>query len=190
MTYKAFDDRCSRLIETLRGTVLEVGAGRGANFDALDSSVRWVGLEPNERNRRDLRRNAQAAGHGGAPLAAGCEEIPLEDASVDAVLGTFVLCSVREVDRSLAEIVRVLRPGGSFVFCEHVAAPAGTGKRWLQRVITPITVCLDHGCHWDRSTAQAIERAGLTMTQLDDADVATGSWIPATPCIVGMAVKA
>ncbi len=187
MTYQVFDELCASLIGTLRGTVLEVGAGRGANFDALDSSVRWIGLEPNERRRRDLRRNALAAKQRELPLAASCEEIPLGDDSVDAVLGTFVLCSVCDLDRSLAEIMRVLRPGGSFVFCEHVAAPPGTGKRWLQGVITPITVRIDHGCHWDRPTAAAISAAGLVTTQIDSVDVAGTSWTPATPCIVGMA---
>ena len=116
----AYDTVKRSLFADLRGTVLEIGAGKGANFGLLPGQVRWVGLEPAGRRRRRLAR-----GHAGVVLAGIGEQIPLRDHSVDAVISTIVLCSVRDQDRVLTEVRRVLRPGGVFVFCEHVAAPAG-----------------------------------------------------------------
>jgi SAM-dependent methyltransferase len=93
------------LFADLRGTVLEIGAGKGANFGLLPGQVRWVGLEPGRRRRR------LAQGRPGLVLAGVGERIPLRDHSVDAVVSTIVLCSVRDQDQVLAEVRRVLRPG-------------------------------------------------------------------------------
>jgi SAM-dependent methyltransferase len=99
-------------------------------------------------------------GGGGRRVVAGwAEEIPLLSASVDVVLSTAVLCSVDDLGVVLAEIRRVLRPGGRFVFLEHVAAPRGSGLRRLQRMIAPITRVVDRGCDPSRDIAPAIEAA-------------------------------
>jgi ubiquinone/menaquinone biosynthesis C-methylase UbiE len=92
---------------------------------------------------------------------APAERIPLPDASVDAVAATVVLCSVADQDEVLAEVRRVLRPAGRFVFFEHVAAPAGTWSRRLQRCVTPVTRRFDGGCDPGRETWRAIETAGF-----------------------------
>lgn len=92
-------------------------------------------------------------------LAARAEQIPLPSASVDAVLSTAVLCSVDNLTAVLTEIHRVLRPGGRFVFLEHVAAPPGSGLRRLQRMVAPITRVADRGCDPSRDIAPAIEAA-------------------------------
>jgi ubiquinone/menaquinone biosynthesis C-methylase UbiE len=92
-------------------------------------------------------------------LAGRAEEIPLPSASVDAVLSTAVLCSVNDLSAVLAEIRRVLRPGGRFVFLEHVAAPQGSALRRMQRMIAPITRVVDRGCDPSRDLAPAIEAA-------------------------------
>jgi ubiquinone/menaquinone biosynthesis C-methylase UbiE len=130
----AYASRKSELIGALRGTVLEIGAGRGRNFGYFRSGVDWIGLEPNQRQHRHLARRAAGYGYHRPILAAPAERIPLPDASVDAVLATVVLCSVADQGRVLAEIQRVLRPGGAFVFFEHVAAPAGTRLRRVQQI--------------------------------------------------------
>ena len=94
------------------------------------------------------------------------EHIPLPDSSVDAVLATIVLCSVRDQDRALAEIVRVLRPGGRFVFFEHVAAARGTWTRRWQALTGPFSRAFDHGCDPTRETWRALERAPLHELEL------------------------
>ncbi len=150
----------ARLVGELRGRVLELGAGGGSNFPLLAPGVDWVGLEPARRPRRRLVRQGHQV------LDAGAEDIPLEADSVDAVLATVVLCSVRDQDRALAETARVLRPGSRFVFFEHVAAPRGTWFRRLQQAGAPFNRALDHGCHPARETWRALERAPFRELEL------------------------
>lgn len=160
------DDRLDALerefVARVRGRVLEIGAGEGENFGAFDPSVEWVGLEPDARRRAELATRAREWRHEAEPLDAVAESIPLPDASVDAVVGTYVLCSVTDPAAALAEIRRVLVPGGRVVFVDHVTAPPGTVKRAVQRVATPFSKRFCHGCHWDRDTERALVSAGFT----------------------------
>jgi SAM-dependent methyltransferase len=156
-----------RLIGGLRGTVLELGAGRGANFANLSPDVSWIGLEPHDRTRAALVRTAAAQDlRSRQVLAAPAERIPLPEASVDAVLSTVVLCSVTDLDATLAEVRRVLRPGGRFVFFEHVAAPPGTWTHRLQRMAAPVTRTFDKGCDPCRGIGTAIRAAGFASVEL------------------------
>ncbi|WP_261165120.1 class I SAM-dependent methyltransferase [Microbacterium sp. Marseille-Q6965] len=154
--WSAYASARDEAIRRLRGRVLEIGAGYGANFAHLSTGVEWIGLEPSARRSVALADNARRHGHGAAPLVAGAEAIPLPDASVDVVLATTVLCSVRDQGRVLEEAGRVLVPGGRLLLAEHVAAPRGTGTRRLQRLARPITRLLDHGCDPARDTEGAV----------------------------------
>lgn len=154
------------LIGALTGTVLEIGAGRGANLSTLTRATHWIGLEPSGARRRKLR---QACGSfaGSTEVAAGrAERLPLGDASVDAVLATIVLCSVSDQDRALAEVVRVLRPGGVFVFFEHVAPPPRTWSSRAARLWAPLSRTFDHGCDPTRRTWEALDRSGLDIASM------------------------
>lgn len=155
-----FERLCDELVATVAGTVVEIGAGTGANFGALRRDVYWIGIEPHRRTRTQLAEAAASAGFD-APLDARAEQIPLPDATADVVLSTLVFCSVDDLDRAMAEAVRVLRPGGRLVFAEHVIAPPGTYVRGLQRVATPLVSRLDRNCHWTRDPLAAADRAGF-----------------------------
>lgn len=161
MPYPEFERRRARLVGTLHGRLLEIGAGSGANFDALAADAEWIGLEPDAGARTELDAAAAARGYPTPALFSPAESIPLESASMDAVLGTAVLCSVADPAAVLAEVCRVLRPGGRVVFAEHVAAPPSSFKRWLQTAATPLSVRLDHGCHWNRDTGALLEGSRL-----------------------------
>lgn len=163
----AYAARKRELFGGLEGTVLEIGAGEGANFGYLRGDVRWLGLEPNARRRRMLARVAAAYGHRGEIIAAPAERVPLRDAAVDAVISTITLCSVADQAATLAEVRRVLRPGGTFVFFEHVAAPAGTTVRLLQRCCAPFSRRFGAGCDPARETWRAIEAAGFADVRLE-----------------------
>ncbi len=176
------------LIGGLRGTVLEVGAGTGANFGFLASGVDWIGLEPESNDTDELRRNAARYGFRSEPLVASCEDIPLAEGSVDAVLSTLVLCSVDDQLRSLAEVLRVLRPGGSLVFIEHVAAAPRTLLRGVQRAATPVTSRFDRGCHLARETVDAIRQSGLEIAELHEYRMPSGLGFT-VPFAAGRAVK-
>ena len=118
--------------------MLEIGAGTGANFGLLSGDVDWIGLEPDRGRRRELAESRA----GCMILDARAERIPLPDSSVDGALATIVLCSVRDQDRALAEIVRVLRPGGRFVFFEHVAARSRDVDTTVAGAGRPVQPCL------------------------------------------------
>ncbi|XP_020979401.1 methyltransferase-like protein 7A isoform X4 [Arachis ipaensis] len=120
----------SQVLSNLKGKalkILEVGIGTGPNLSyyANDSDVHVVGIDPNPKMEKYARSSARLAGlllSNFEFFQAVGEAIPLSDASVDAVVGTLVLCSVKDVDLALKEVKRVLRPGGKYVFVEHVAA--------------------------------------------------------------------
>jgi ubiquinone/menaquinone biosynthesis C-methylase UbiE len=168
--------------------VLEVGAGTGANFGMLASDVDWIGLEPEARDTEELRRAAARRGFRREPLVASCEAIPLPDSSVNGVLCTLVLCSVEDQLRALAEIIRVLRPGGSLVFVEHVAAPPRTLLRWVQRLATPVSSRFDRGCHLARETVDGIRQSGLDIEELHEYRMPSGLGFT-IPFAAGRAVK-
>jgi SAM-dependent methyltransferase len=159
-------DYVDSLIGALRGTVLEIGAGRGRNLPKYHARVRWIGLEPDASRRARLERAAAAHGRHEPVLASGAEQIPLPDNSVDAVVATVVLCSVRDAGAILAEVRRVLRPGGVFVFVEHVSAARRT-RMWLwQRIAAPVQRLMLHGCDPSRESWRDIEAAGFARLEM------------------------
>lgn len=177
-TRTGYEARRRALLSGLRGTILEIGAGTGANFGVLPAGIRWVGVEP-------ARRRPPAGSR--AVLAAVGERLPLRNHCVDAVISTIVLCSVRDQRQVLAEVRRVLRPGGTFVFCEHVAAPARTWARARQRAVAPLSRRFDAGCQPGRETWRAIEDAGFARVELEWFTIPP-RWNVYSPRIAGRAV--
>jgi ubiquinone/menaquinone biosynthesis C-methylase UbiE len=165
------------LLRAARGVVLELGAGTGANLDHLDvlapAVTRWIAAEPTAPMLDRLHRRVEVVGGAHAidveVLRAPAEALPLPDGSVDTVVSTLVLCTVGDLDRTLAEVRRVLRPGGQLLVLEHVAA-TGTALR-AQRVAAPAWRILGRGCNLDRDTVAALDDAGfldVTVTELED----------------------
>lgn len=179
------------LLADLAGTVLELGPGTGNNFRHLPSGVRrWIGIEPNPHMHAQLR--AAAAGRDLELDFRGMavEHMAVADGSVDAVLGTLVLCSVPDPGRVVRDVRRVLRPGGRFVFIEHVAAPRGTRLRRWQRLLRPWWRYCGDGCCPDRELGAVIRGAGFAEVRLEEFRVPPGV-IPGivSPQIAGIAVK-
>lgn len=170
----------------LRGVVVEIGPGAGANLRYLGRGVRWIGVEPNPYARPYLERAARAAGVAHEVRAGSAERLPLEGACADAVIGTLVLCSVEDLPGALREVRRVLKPGGRYLFVEHVAAPAGTLRRRLQRCVRPLWRVLADGCRPDRETLQAIRAAGFARVEVEEFLVPAGL---VAPHIAGVAVE-
>lgn len=150
-----------------KGEVLEIGAGTGANLAHYPDAVeRLVLTEPDAHMRARLERAVLASPPHAArveAVGAPASALPYADATFDTVVSTLVLCTVPEPARVLAELHRVLRPGGRLLFLEHVAADEHTSTfRWQKRV-EPIWSVLAEGCHTTRRTGLAIREAGFVM---------------------------
>lgn len=145
------------------GEVLELGPGTGANLPLLGAGTRWVGVEPNEFFHPGLR--ARAAEHGvvAEVLGGDAASIARPDASAGVVLVTLVLCSVPDLAAALAEIWRVLEPGGRLVFLEHVGAPAWSARRGMQRVVAPFHALVADGCWPCVDAVAAMQAAGFEV---------------------------
>ncbi|MFN3596175.1 MAG: class I SAM-dependent methyltransferase [Rubricoccaceae bacterium] len=171
---RLYGPRKVALLGALRGTVVELGAGAGPNAVYLAPGTRWVAVEPNVHFHGRLRQAARQHGLTLTLSAAVAERLPLADASADAVVSTLVLCSVDDVPAALAEVRRVLRPGGRFVFIEHVAAPRGTMLRAAQRLLRGPWSVLADGCRPDQDTLGAIRAAGFADVQAEAFSVPLG----------------
>jgi ubiquinone/menaquinone biosynthesis C-methylase UbiE len=150
------------LLGNLQGRVLEIGPGAGANLKYYPNDIEWIGVEPNPFMHDYLQTEAERQGLQSVNLQEGtAEQLPVGDGSMDVVVSTHVLCSVRDPERVMAEICRVLKPGGRFVFLEHVAAHPTTWKRTLQNAVEPIWKAAFDNCHPNRETGNVLEQAGF-----------------------------
>ena len=176
-----------RLLSSLTGTVLEIGPGTGANLRYLTRpDVHWIGIEPNPFMEQYLRGEAEKLGMQIEIRSGTAEGLPVPDGSVDVVIATLVLCCVEDQQISLKEVLRVLRPDGTFVFIEHVAAPRGSRLRRIQDLITPFWRQLGDGCHPNRETWTNLEQAGFEKLNYDRI---TAPLPLVSPQIVGTARK-
>jgi ubiquinone/menaquinone biosynthesis C-methylase UbiE len=156
----------TRVVSGAKGRVLEIGIGSGLNLPFYGQNVKQiVGIEPSPR-LLDMARKAARRGRSHLELVKGtAEAIPIESASIDTVVTTWTMCSIPNVDSALAEMRRVLRPGGSLLFVEHGRAPEPR-VRWWQDHLTPAWKCLSGGCHLNRKIDELIKAAGFHIEQL------------------------
>jgi len=159
----------TELLEHASGEVLEIGAGTGANLACYPASIeRLVMTEPDPHMLARLRRRADTKA---AKLphvemvAAGIDALPFTDASFDTVVSTLVLCSVPDVCQALAQVKRVLRPGGRLLFLEHVAADDRPERLAWQQRLEPLWIHISGNCHLTRRTGEAIREAGFAVEQ-------------------------
>ncbi len=175
------------LFSSLSGTVLEIGAGTGANLPYYPDDINLIVLEPNPFMQAYLREKTEKL-HKDMEIKTGvAEEIPYPDHTFDYVVSTLVLCSVDDLTSTLSEIKRVLKPGGTFYFIEHVAAPDNTLLRTIQNAIAPGWRYLAEGCHPNRETGKELQKAGFDHLEMNH----TRLPLPVVgPHIIGSAAKA
>ena len=168
----------AELLARASGRTLELGAGTGLNLEHYPDAVTELVLtEPFEPMARRLRERAGAGGRQPEVVQAPAGALPFDGASFDTVVATLVLCTVDDVPAALAEIDRVLKPGGVFLFCEHVRSEDPGVARWQDRLERPWRF-VGHGCHPNRDTVAAISASSLELGDV------SGERLPKAPAIV------
>ncbi|WP_394435779.1 class I SAM-dependent methyltransferase [Streptomyces sp. SGAir0957] len=179
----------SELLGGLSGRVIEVGAGNGLNFSYYPGTVsEVVAIEP-ERLLRKLAVDAAQRAEVPVDVVPGAAEaLPVKSEGYDAVVLSIVLCSVRDVGRALAEVRRVVRPGGEVRFFEHVRAPHRTMRGIQTALDRTVWPRLFGGCHVGRDTVAALRDAGFEVGPYRTLLMPErGPRLPTSYCVLGTA---
>jgi len=160
--------------------VLEVGFGSGLNLPFYDADKvdRLFALEPHMAMRKRAADRVEESSLDIEFLDLPGEEIPLEDQAVDTVLITYTMCTIPDVQKALAGMRRVIKPGGQMIFCEHGLAPDESVVKW-QRRIEPVWKAIAGGCHLTRSVPDMVNSAGFEITEAEQ------MYLPSTPRPLG-----
>jgi ubiquinone/menaquinone biosynthesis C-methylase UbiE len=186
-----YGQRRDQLLAGLTGQVIEVGAGNGMNFAHYPAEVTHVlAVEPEPRLRALAAEAAGSAEVAIEVVEGTAGRLPAGDGTFDAAVASLVLCSVPDVPAALAEIRRVLRPGGQLRFFEHVRADT-PGLARVQRVLdATVWPRVGGGCHAHRDTLTAIEAAGFAIERVEHLHIpVTRIPAPTSPHILGTAIR-
>nr|XP_021327508.1 methyltransferase-like protein 7A [Danio rerio] len=170
--------------------ILEVGCGSGANFEHYPTGSKITCTDPNPHFKKYLEKSMEKNEHleyDNFIVASGENLQAVEDSSVDAVVCTLVLCSVKDTNKVLQESKRVLRPGGALFFLEHVVSDPSTWAYFFQHVLEPLWYFFGDGCEVTRATWKHIEAAGFSDVKLHH--IQAPLFFMLKPHIVGYAVK-
>ena len=162
----------ARLFSAARGRTLEIGAGSGLNVPHYTEAVdELVVSEPSPHMREHLNallENEPPPVGSWDLVDAGGEELPFADASFDTVTAAYVHCTIPDPERAIAEIARVLKPGGRYIFLEHVRAPEGTLLARAQDAFELPHTYIAAGCHPNRRTEQMLRESPLEVERLEN----------------------
>lgn len=178
-------DMRRELLAAARGRVLDLGAGTGLNLDHYPGEIESLTMvEPDPHMIKQLRAKLELAGRSAevTVIEAPGEDLPFPDGSFDTVAVTLVLCTVPDPAATLAEIKRVLAPGGQLLFLEHVRSHDPGLARWQDRLEGPWKFLAD-GCRCNRDTVAAIGAAGFELSEVENGE------LPKLPALVRPLVR-
>lgn len=157
----------TELLAGARGRVIEIGAGTGLNLELYPDSVRGLTLvEPDPHMAKRLRVKAAESAPAAEIVEAPAERLPCADDSFDTAIATLVFCTVPEPSAALAELARVLKPGGHLLFVEHVRSRHPSLAGWQDRLEKPWRFIGD-GCHCNRDTLATIAASSFQLGEVD-----------------------
>ncbi len=177
----------AKVVPSASGTVLEIGFGTGLNLPFYDPTrvLHLWALEPSSQMWALAQAKAEHAPFPVQLLQAPAEDVPLPDHTVDTVVITYTLCTIQDVPRALAHVVRVLRPDGRLLFCEHGLAPDQRTRNW-QNQLDPFWKRLGGGCHLNRDIPALLRAGGFDTPELSTMYIP--GWKPASYNYWGKAV--
>ena len=153
-----------KLINQAEGQVLEIGVGTGLNFELYTEKVeKVVGIEPDTKLLPRAHKRAEEINIPVEIHTIGAENMPFEDDSFDTIVVTWVLCTIPDVEGALAEMKRVLKPGGKLLWIEHTRSRHGLIRR-IQDLFNPLWKPLAGGCHLNREPLEFLEQAGFVTS--------------------------
>ena len=169
-----------KVVPLAQGLVLDVGIGSGLNIPFYDMSKidKVLGLDPSVELNNLAKDVAEEHQINIDFMLCGAEDIPLPDNHVDTVLITYTMCTIPDVLEANKEMLRVLKPGGKLVFCEHGQAPDLKVAKWQKR-IDPLWGKIAGGCHLNRDIPNLITSAGFEIENMEQ------MYLPSTPSIAG-----
>lgn len=185
--HRTYGDRKTAAIGAMRGTVVEIGPGVGANLRYYAEGVRVIAVEPNPHYHGELRSAAERHGVDLDLRTLRGERLDVEASEADGVVGTLLLCGVDDPVEVLREVRRVLRPGGTYFFLEHVAGVPGSWTRRAQRALRRPHGWMFNGCDPMRETEDLIRSAGFADVDVTAVDEGLAAF-HCRPHIVGTAV--
>ena len=156
-----------RACDGLAGEVVEIGFGSGLNVPFYPPGVTQVtGVEPSDVGWKLAGKRLSATSIPVQRSGLDGQSLPFEDHRFDAALSTWTMCTIPDLEAALAELARVLRPGGLLHFAEHGRAPDVRVRRWQDR-LQPVCSRAAGGCHPNRPIADEVRRAGLEIDRLE-----------------------
>jgi ubiquinone/menaquinone biosynthesis C-methylase UbiE len=159
------------LLAQASGRVIEIGAGTGLNLEHYPASLEKVVLsEPSEPMAAKLRERVSDAPFDCDVVIAPAEALPFPDDSFDTAVCTLVLCTVPDPEAALAEISRVLAPGGQLLVLEHVRHTDPKSAKWQDRLETPWRL-FGNGCRCNRDTEATVQSAGFAFDAVAHGDL-------------------
>lgn len=152
----------------MRGDILEIGWGTGLNLPHYPEHVRKItAVDPNPGMHRKAEKRCKQTALYVEKRLLSSEELPFDDETFDCVVSTFTLCSIEEAGRAMAEIHRVLRPDGRFLFLEHGLSPDPTVQKWQRRLNSFQRIFADN-CHLDRNVPELVGNQPFGSVELNE----------------------
>ncbi|MBT3672741.1 MAG: class I SAM-dependent methyltransferase [Porticoccaceae bacterium] len=169
-----------KVVPQASGVILEVGIGSGLNIPFYDRSKveEVIGLDPSPELNAMAKKVADEYNLPVDFMLSGAEEMALPNNYVDTVLVTYTMCTIPDVLSANKEMLRVLKPGGKLIFCEHGLAPDANVSKWQSR-IDPFWGKIAGGCHLNRNIPELIRSAGFQIQTMDE------MYLPSTPKFAG-----
>ena len=169
-----------KLVPCAKGVVLDIGIGSGLNIPFYNKSNinHLYGLDPSPELLEIAKIVAKTNKLEIEFLECGAESIPLPANSIDTIVITYTMCTIPDISLSSAEMLRVLKPNGKLLFCEHGLAPDERVAKW-QKIINPVWNKIAGGCNLNRDIPKLIESSGLKILEIEE------MYLPSTPKFAG-----